>query len=48
MRYHILDNFRTSIPFKEKSSDHFKDLNKLELLTNFDTYLILFPGGVMY
>ena len=36
MRYDILHDFRTSTPFDENSSDHFKDLYKLKLLTNFD------------
>ena len=31
---YYLHDFRTSIPFKEKSSDHFKDAHKLKLLTN--------------
>ena len=39
--------FRTTTPFKEKSSDHFKDVHKLELLTNFDFNLISSPGCVM-
>ena len=25
MKYHILHDFKTTSPFKEKSSDHFKD-----------------------
>ena len=45
MKYHILHDFRTSTPFEEKSSDHFKDLHKLRLLTNFDVHLISFLGG---
>ena len=36
MKYHILHDVRISTPFKEKSSDHFKDLSKLKLLTNFN------------
>ena len=28
MKYHIFHDFRTSTSFKEKSSDHFKDLHK--------------------
>ena len=36
MKYHILHHFRTSTPFEEKHSNHFKDLYKMELLTNFD------------
>ena len=47
MKYHILHNCRTSASFKEKSSDHFKDLHKMELLTNFDDNLTPFLGGVM-
>ena len=29
--------FKSSVPFKDKFSDHFKDLRKLKLLTDFDT-----------
>ena len=47
MKYHVLLDFITSTPFVEKSSDHFKDLHKMELLTNFDISLTLFLGGVM-
>ena len=47
MEYHSLHHFRTSTPFKEKSSDHFKDLHRLKLLTNLDVNLILFRGGVI-
>ena len=47
MKYHILHHFRISILFKEKSSDNFKDLHKMELLTNFDVNLMSFLGGVM-
>ena len=39
MKYHILHDFGTSTSFKEKSSDHFKDLQKLKLLTNVDVNL---------
>ena len=39
MKNHILQNFRTSTPFKEKTFDHFKDLHKLKLHTNFDANL---------
>ena len=46
MTFHILHDFRASIPFKEKSSDHFKDLHKLKLLTNFDVNLTSSLGGV--
>ena len=45
MKYHILHDFRTSTPIKEKSSDHFKDLH--ELLTNFDVNLTPFLRGVI-
>ena len=47
MKYHVLDNSGTSTPCKEKSSDHFKDLHKLKLLTNFDINLSSFLGRVM-
>ena len=46
-KYHILHDFSTSIPFKNKSSDHFKDLHRLKLLTNFDVNLTSSPGGAM-
>ena len=46
-KYHILHDCRTSAPFEEKSFDHFKDLHKVELLTNFDVNLTSFPGGVI-
>ena len=45
MEYHILHDFRTSTPFKEKSSDHFIDHHKMKLLTNFDINLTSFLGG---
>ena len=47
MKYHVLHDFITPTPFEEKSSDHFKDLHKMELLTNFDISLTSFLGGVM-
>ena len=47
MRSHALHDFITSTPFEEKSSDHFKDVHKMELLTNFDISLTSFLGGVM-
>ena len=47
MKYHVLHDFITSTPFEEKSFDHFKDLHKMELLTNFDITLTLFLEGVM-
>ena len=47
MKYHILRDFRISTSFKEKPSDCFKDLQKLELLANFDVNLTSFLGGVM-
>ena len=46
MKYHFLHEFRISTPFKEKSSDEFKDLYKLKLLTNFDVNLTSLLGGV--
>ena len=39
MKYHILNDFRTTTPFKEKSSNHLKDLQKLKFMTNFDVIL---------
>ena len=39
MKFHILHDSITSTPFEEKSSDHFKDIHKMELLTNFDISL---------
>ena len=47
MKYHVLHDFITSTSFEEKSSDHFKDLHKMELLTNFDISLTSFLGRVM-
>ena len=47
MKYHILRDFGTSIPFREKSHNHFEDLHKLKLLTKFDVNLISVLGGVM-
>ena len=47
MKYHALHDFITSTHFEEKSSDHFKDLHKMELLTNFDINLTSCLGGVM-
>ena len=46
MKYHILHHFGTSTPFKEKSSDHFKDRHKMEFLTIF-VNLTSFLGGVV-
>ena len=45
MKYHVLHD--TTTPFEEKSSDHFKDIYKLKLLTNFDISLTSFLGEVM-
>ena len=36
MKYHILHDFGTFIPFKRKFSDDFEDLHILKLLRNFD------------
>ena len=47
MKYHILYDFRFSVPYKEKSSDNFKDFHKLKLPINFDVNLTSFLGGVM-
>ena len=45
MKYHILHDSGTSTPFKDKSSDHFKDLPKF--LTNFDLILTSFLEEVI-
>ena len=42
VKHHILHDFRTSTLLKENSSDHFKDLHKLKLLTKFDVNLTSF------
>ena len=42
MKYHILQVFKTSIEFIKKSSDHFKDIYKLKLLTSFDVFMMSF------
>ena len=47
MKYHVLHDFITSTPFEEKSSDHFRDLHKMEHLITFDISLTSFLGGVM-
>ena len=47
MKHHILHDFRTSTPFKGKSSDNFKDFDKLKLVTYFDANLTSSPEGVM-
>ena len=47
MKYHVLYDFIIFTPFEEKSSDHFKDPHKMELLTNLDISLTSFLGGVM-
>ena len=46
MKYHVLHDFLISTPFQQKSSDHFKGLHKMDLLTNFDISLTSFLGGV--
>ena len=47
MKYHILQDFRASTPFMEKSSHHFKDFHKLKFLTNFNANLTSFLEGVI-
>ena len=47
MEYNVLHGFITSTPFEEKSSDHFNDIYKLKLVTNFDISLTSFLGEVM-
>ena len=46
MKYHLLHDFLTSTLFEQKSSDHFKDLDKMEVMTNFDISLKSFLGEV--
>ena len=46
MKYHILHVFKTFIAFKEKSSDHFKDIYKLKFLTSSDVNMTSILGGV--
>ena len=46
MKNHILHVSRTSTAFKEKSSDHFKDIYRLKLQTNFDVNMTSFLGKV--
>ena len=46
MKYHIFQVSKTSIEFIEKSSDHFKDIYKLKLLTSFDANMTSFLKGV--
>ena len=47
MKYYILYHFRASASFKEKSTDYFKSLRKLKLLTNFDVSLTSSSTGGM-
>ena len=46
MKHYIMRVFRASTPFKEKSSNRFRDFHKLKLLTNFDVNLITSQGRV--
>ena len=45
MKYHILKVFKTSIEFIKESSDHFKNIYKLKLLTSFDVSMTSFLKG---
>ena len=45
MKYHIF-KFLKLIEFIKKSSDHFKDVYKLKLLTSFDVSMTSFLKGV--
>ena len=47
MKYHVLHDFITSTPFEEKSPGHFKDLHKMEPLTDVDISLTSFLEEVM-
>ena len=46
MNYHILQVFETSVEFIKKSSDHFRGIYKLKLLTSFDVNMTSFLKGV--
>ena len=46
MKYHIFQVFKTSIEFTDKSSDQFKDIYKLKLLTSSDVNVTSFLKGV--
>ena len=46
MKYHLFQVFKPSIEFIKKSSDHFKDIYKLKLLTSFDVNMTSFLKGV--
>ena len=46
MKYHILHVFRTYIEVIKKSSDNFKNIYKLKLLTSFDVSMTPFLKGV--
>ena len=46
MKYHILNVFRTAIELIKKSSDHFKNIYGLKLLTSFDVNMTSFLKGV--
>ena len=45
MKYHILHVFRTSIEFIKKSSNNFKDIYKLKILTSLDVSMTSFVKG---
>ena len=45
MKNPILDDSRTFARLKEKSFEHFKDLYKVKILTNFAVSLTSSPGG---
>ena len=47
MKCHILCDFRTSNLCKEKSFEHFRNIHKLKLLTNFDDNQASFLGEVL-
>ena len=42
MKHHIFQVYKASIEFIEKSTDHFKDIYKLKLLTSFDVNMTSF------
>ena len=46
MKYHIFQVFKPFIEFIKQSSDHFKDIYELKLLTSFDVNMTSFLKGV--
>ena len=47
MKNNSLHDFKTSTPFKQNSSHHFKDFHKLKYLKNFDVNLTQVTNNVL-